>query len=533
MNLEFQSAATPKTIELRGTGAKIATADQSRSHEQSMRFKELLSKSQQDIRQTDQKLQKAQEKSRESQPTAASRRQQNEQKLRLELDAKSDGHQVEKPEIEEVALAEDQQNNPLASVDAAQLMGVQNIQGDIATVLTRLNLNSLSQDNQLAQETIAQVAELRATELAVTEKGQLEPETTGLIQTVEQTQFQALPVDQAIVESSDSQGGQQLISKTSADQSIQTAQNTEAYSTTAMTRPASAEVAPEITKADASVVMTSDPSGDTQSDTAMVGTEKAESQQSVEPAAAVTTAIKTERPDETAVDLKLIDPLDSTPAFDTSEEILVTKLNNSDQPAALNTQAATDETEIAIGEEKSSTDINVSGINTTKSSDIQPDSKVEVAQQVQQKILQNFEPNKPMVLQMTLSPDNLGDIDIKLSYDQGKLIIDITAISQETQNLLGKQINLLVRGLALQNVQVETVHVNTPVEQSSDSQDASFLMNNGSDPNENKNQAQLRERFIKNSAVLNSFLTSSDEDESVMIPPNLQNYSSHKVNYLI
>lgn len=109
-------------------------------------------------------------------------------------------------------------------------------------------------------------------------------------------QFQALPVDQAIVESGDSQGGQQLISKTSADQSIQTAQNTEAYSTTAMIRPTSTEVMPETTKADASVVMTSDPSGDTQSDTMMVGTEKAESQQSVEPAAAVTTAIKTERP---------------------------------------------------------------------------------------------------------------------------------------------------------------------------------------------------------------------------------------------
>jgi len=175
----------------------------------------------------------------------------------------------------------------------------------------------------------------------------------------------------------------------------------------------------------------------------------------------------------------------------------------------------------------------VTGSSASKGAEVQPDAKVEVAQQVQQKILQNFEPNKPMVLQMTLSPDNLGDIDIKLSYDQGKLIIDITAISRETQNLLGKQINLLVRGLALQNVQVETVHVNSPVEQSSDSQDATFMMNGGSDPNENQNQTLLRERFIKNSGVLNSILTSSDEDESVLIPQNLQNYTNHKVNYLI
>lgn len=172
-------------------------------------------------------------------------------------------------------------------------------------------------------------------------------------------------------------------------------------------------------------------------------------------------------------------------------------------------------------------------VNSNKSTEVQATNKTEVAQQVQQKILQNFEPNKPMVFQMTLSPDNLGDIDVKLSYEQGKLVIDITAVSQETQKLLGNQINQLVRGLALQNVQVETVHVNTPVEQSSNNQDAAFMMNGGSDPNENQNQAQLRERFIKNSGVLNSITTNGDEDESVLIPQNLQNYTNHRINYLI
>jgi hypothetical protein len=77
------------------------------------------------------------------------------------------------------------------------------------------------------------------------------------------------------------------------------------------------------------------------------------------------------------------------------------------------------------------------------------------------------------------------------------------------------------------------VHLNTPVEQSSDSQDATFMMNNGSDPNQNQNQALLRERFIKNSGVLNSITTNGDEDESVLIPQNLQNYTNHRVNYLI
>lgn len=145
----------------------------------------------------------------------------------------------------------------------------------------------------------------------------------------------------------------------------------------------------------------------------------------------------------------------------------------------------------------------------------------------------NFEPNKPMVIQMTLAPENLGEIEVQLKYDQGKLVIDILAASRETQNLLGKQINLLVKGLALQNVQVESVRLNVPVEQSSESQDSSSMMNSGSDPNQNQNETQLRESFIKHSRVMGNLISSTDDDETVVIPQNLQNYTGHRVNYLI
>ncbi|MCG2730241.1 MAG: flagellar hook-length control protein FliK, partial [Acetobacterium sp.] len=159
-----------------------------------------------------------------------------------------------------------------------------------------------------------------------------------------------------------------------------------------------------------------------------------------------------------------------------------------------------------------------------------------VVQQVAQKILQNFEPNKPMVLQMTLSPEKLGDIEVQLKYDQGKLVIDIMAASRETQNLLGKQINQLVRGLALQNVQVETVHINTPVEASSTGGNTSSLMNSGSDFSQQQNNAQLRESFLRNSSIQNSLLgngSESDDEGIISIAQNLQYNGQRRINYYV
>lgn len=174
--------------------------------------------------------------------------------------------------------------------------------------------------------------------------------------------------------------------------------------------------------------------------------------------------------------------------------------------------------------------------NVSKEQSVQTTPKVALAQQVEQKVLQNYDASKPVSFTMTLSPENLGDIDVQMKYDQGKLVIDIMAVSKETQKLLGKEINQLVRSLALQNVQVDSVHVNTPVEQtsSSSSQNSASLMNEGSEfAQQQQNDAQLRENLIRNSRIFNSLKQASDEDVNVTIPQNLLNNGNYRVNYLI
>lgn len=175
----------------------------------------------------------------------------------------------------------------------------------------------------------------------------------------------------------------------------------------------------------------------------------------------------------------------------------------------------------------------LTGINVSKSAEVQANTNVPVTQQVEQKILQNYEVNKPVVFQMTLSPENLGDIDVQLKYDQGKLIIDIMALSKETQNLLGKEINQLVRSLALQNVKVESVNLNTPVEASSGGQNSESLMNSGSDFTQQQNNARLRENFARNSFIQKSLLQASDEDIIQGVAQNLQYNGYRRINYLI
>jgi flagellar hook-length control protein FliK len=488
MNLEFQSAGKPTINGSRGLNAKTETpaANPSKGHERSAQFKNLLDQSKQDIKQADYQLEKVRENRRESKAIAESNRQEEAQRLSKDIQVTSD--QAEEPVTEKLKSDENQENSSLSTLETAQLMGVQSFQGGIETALTRLNLKLGLDENEVPEGLNDQGQVSILTDM----DGQLQNmavlENTPLMESMSQAGSQGLQQNIGNVEMGEVEGRQGLLNNSGS----QLAATEETNKTVDPTQQ-----------------LVTQTGSDDDSESQMFG------------------GIKQVNGDQTK-DGKSETLNNVISGNDSTEEQI------SEQPKVFDGQLnPLNQTENQNPGERGVQEINVMGSSASKGSEVQPDVKVEVAQQVQQKILQNFEPNKPMVLQMTLSPDNLGDIDIKLSYDQGKLIIDITAISRETQNLLGKQINLLVRGLALQNVQVETVHVNSPVEQSSDSQDATFMMNGGSDPNENQNQTLLRERFIKNSGVLNSILTSSDEDESVLIPQNLQNYTNHKVNYLI
>lgn len=489
MNLDLQSAGKSTMNGLRGINAKTESpaAYQSKSHERSAQFKDLLDQSKQDIKQADQQLEKTQENRRESKSIAESNRQENDRRSAKDIEVKSENGQAEEPVTEELNSDEGQESSSLQTLDTAQLIGIQNFQGGIEKALTRLNLKLGLEENKAPEGLTDQTQVVEMTDME--NLSQSVPVLENIPQFVEtgDDEVQVLQQNFGIVENEKVESLQGLLKRSG----------------------------PELA---ANEVISNE-----------VGSQQVVNQTSAgdEPESQIAGDIRQLNGAQTE-EIKSETLINVTGGTDSTEE------QSSEQTKVLEVQTNTlTQTENQNPGEKGVQEINLAGINTSKGPEVQPNTKVEVAQQVEQKILQNFEPNKPMVLQMTLSPDNLGDIDIKLSYNQGKLVIDITAISQETQNLLGKQINLLVRGLALQNVQVETVHLNTPVEQSSDSQDPAFMMNGGSDPNENQNQTLLRERFIKNSGVLNSTLTSSDEDESILIPQNLQNYSNHKVNYLI
>lgn len=497
MNLELQSTGKSTMNGLRGIKAKTETsaACQSKSHERSAQFRDLLDQSKQDIKQADHHLEKARENRRESKSIAESNRREDNQRSPEDIEVKSDnGQQAEEPVTEELNNDVSQESSSLPTFDAAQLIGIQSFQGGIETALTRLNLKLGLEENKEPEGLTVQAQVIELTDM--------------------DNQLQNVPVLESIPQF-DEPGNdevQVLQQNIGVAENIDIVKNEEVESIPGLLKNSGSELA-----------ATEDVSKEVNPSQELLNQTRTDD----DPESQISGGIRQMNEDQTAVDKSetLINVLGGTDS---------TMEQSSEQTKVLEVQTDTlNHIENQNPGEKGVQEINVTGINTNKSPEVQPDAKVAVAQQVEQKILKNFEPNKPMVLQMTLSPDNLGDIDIKLSYDQGKLIIDITAVSQETQNLLGKQINQLVRGLALQNVQVETVHLNTPVEQSSDSQDATFMNNSGSDPNQNQNQTLLRERFIKNSGVLNSILTSSDEDESVMIPQNLQNYTNHKVNYLI
>ncbi|MEO1814775.1 MAG: flagellar hook-length control protein FliK [Acetobacterium sp.] len=489
MNLDLQSTGKSTMNGLRGINAKaeMPAAYQSKIHERSAQFKNLLNQSKQDIKQADQQLEKAQENRRESEAIAESNRRENERRSPKDIDTKADCDPTEKPVTEEQNSDESLESSSLQTLETAQLIGIQNFQGGIETALTRLNLKLGLEENK-APEGLAEQAQV----IALTEMDN-QSQSVPVLESIPQFDetgedgLQVLQQNIGIIENEKVDGSQELLKNSGPGLAATSISEEESFSQRVANQKSAGDE-PESQIADDIRQLNGAQTEDVKPEpliNVIGGTDTTEEQSSIQ--------------------TKILDGLTNT-----SNQI------ENQNPG-----------------EKGIQELNLSGINTNKGPEVQSDNKVAVAQQVEQKILQNFEPNKPMVLQMTLSPDNLGDIDIKLSYDQGKLIIDITAMSKETQNLLGKQINLLVRGLALQNVQVETVHLNTPVEQSSDSQDATFMMNGGSDPNENQNQTLLRERFIKNSGVLNSILTSSEEDESVLIPQNLQNYNNHKVNYLI
>ena len=133
----------------------------------------------------------------------------------------------------------------------------------------------------------------------------------------------------------------------------------------------------------------------------------------------------------------------------------------------------------------------------------QPVDKAEAYSQISGEILTKLEQKGPTEFKMQLEPENLGQIDISLKLNQGKLVIDISAQNSKTQALLTNQVDKLISSMGLQNVQVERVIVglqNVQVESvqtnqqmnsgSQNSQNQGYQMNSGMDFSQRRQHSQ-------------------------------------------
>jgi|GEM_PF-6967008 len=169
-----------------------------------------------------------------------------------------------------------------------------------------------------------------------------------------------------------------------------------------------------------------------------------------------------------------------------------------------------------------------------------PETKAEPAQvlsQVQDAIIENFETNTDKTFKVTLNPESLGEIDVEMEFSNGKLTINILAASQETHELLTKQIDQLVRGLALQKISVETVTVNRAVEETADSgEQAQSSMTNMDFRQGQQQESQSNLIQGKFNRMGRIGLTSGESlDESLTDLANISVQSSRfsRLNYLV
>lgn len=141
---------------------------------------------------------------------------------------------------------------------------------------------------------------------------------------------------------------------------------------------------------------------------------------------------------------------------------------------------------------------NVGGSDAAANANLQTPSaeKTEAYSQISQEILTKLEQKGPMEFKLQLEPEDLGQIDIKLKLQDGKLMIDILSASAKTHNLLTSQVDKLIMNMGLQNVQVENVQVNQQMnDQSQGNLNQSFSMNSGMNFSQRRQQEQFQEQL--------------------------------------
>ena len=141
----------------------------------------------------------------------------------------------------------------------------------------------------------------------------------------------------------------------------------------------------------------------------------------------------------------------------------------------------------------------------------------------------------PAEFRMQLEPEDLGQIDIKLKFSEGKLMIDILAASARTQALLTSQVDKLISGLGLQNVHVESVQVSsqTNSQAQDSSQGQAFTMHSSMDFSQRRQQEQLQQQ--SGGRPGGSFDLRQDEltDSDPMSRIESTRYDFSRMNYIV
>lgn len=178
--------------------------------------------------------------------------------------------------------------------------------------------------------------------------------------------------------------------------------------------------------------------------------------------------------------------------------------------------------------------VNESG---TLNQSVQNSGKTEQYSQISDEILSRLEQKNSNEFRMQLQPEELGQIDIKLKLNEGKLIIDILAANSKTQALLTNQVDKLIASMGLQNVQVESVNVSQQMNhQGSDGQNQWQNMNFEMDFSQRRNQEQLKQELNEGSSrtgLQGASQIEAQETGSATIQ-NLRQYNNlHRLNYAV
>jgi flagellar hook-length control protein FliK len=163
--------------------------------------------------------------------------------------------------------------------------------------------------------------------------------------------------------------------------------------------------------------------------------------------------------------------------------------------------------------------------------------KAEPYSQIRDEILAKLEQKGPTEFKMQLEPADLGQIDVNLKLSEGKLVIDIMAANSRTHALLASQVDKLIAGMGLSNVQVESVQVNQQMNsQSQDSgQGQGYQANAGMDFSQNRQQEQFQNELFKNGTMTGTFGLPQQEAQDSSQAGRIEAFrrGSHRMDYTV